>query len=154
MVDSTNAFLPEPVYVTEKKNVKVATPDILLDDPMVSLETMADYGFASVAGIELLSASRHDLINSPYNNGYTPITDAGSVFTNIPSIVFDDSSKNIFNTFTIDLNYHTPQLDENPLIESDTSSGNIIISLKNLQQEYIVEVETLITGIVIDDTIG
>lgn len=153
MVDSTNSFLPEPIYVTEGRGVKVATPDILLDDSIPSIETMVDYGFASIAGIELLSASRHDLINSPYNNGYTAMTDAGGVFENIPSIVFDDSSRNIFNTFTIDMNYHIPQLDENTLIESDTSSGNIIISLKNLQPDYIVEVETLISGTVINDTI-
>jgi hypothetical protein len=153
MVDSTNAFLPEPIYVTEKGSIKVATPDILLDDETLSIETRGDYSFATVGGIELLSASRHDLINSPYNEGYTPITDAGNVFNNQPAIVFSDATDNIFNTYTIDLNYHTPQLPENPLIQLDTSSGTVIISLKNLQQDYVVEVEIVSAGTVLNDII-
>jgi hypothetical protein len=153
MVDSTNAFLPQPIYVLERGGVKVATPDILLDNEQLSLETRGDYSFATVGGIELLSASRHDLINSPYNDGYTPMTDAGSVFQNQPSIVFSDASKNIFNIYTIDLNYHTPQLPENPLIQFDASSGTAIITLKNLQPDYVVEVEIVSSGAVLNDTI-
>jgi hypothetical protein len=153
MIDSTNAFLPEPIYMTEKGNVKVATPDILLDNESLSIETRGDYSFATVGGIELLSASRHDLIDSPYNEGYTPLTDAGTVFNNQPAIVFNDGSRNIFNTYTIDLNYHTPQLPENELIQLDTSSGTVIVTLKNLQQDYMVEVEVVSAGTVFNDTI-
>jgi len=153
MVDSTNAFLPEPIYKTEKSGVKVATPDILLDNESLSLETMGDYVFASIGGIELLSTSRHDLINSPYNNGYTPLKDAGSIFENKEAIVFVNGSRNVFNTYTIDLNYHIPQASENLLIENDLDSGTITISLKNLQADYIVEVEILTAGTVVNDTI-
>jgi hypothetical protein len=153
MVDSTNAFLPEPIYKTENKNVKVATPDILLDNESLSLETMGDYVFATIGGTELLSVSRHDLINSPYNNGYTTLKDAGTVFTDQQAIVFRDSSRSIFGTFTIDLNYHIPQEAANPLIQNDLDSGTITISLKNLQQDYIVETEVLSAGTVINGTI-
>jgi hypothetical protein len=100
-----------------------------------------------------LSASRHDLINSPYNNGYTPLGDAGTVFTNQNAIVFKDGSKNVFNTFTIDLNYHIPQLSGNKLIENDTVSGTVTINLKNLQIDYIVETEIISSGTVFSGTI-
>lgn len=153
MVDSTNAFLPEPIYVSEKSGIKIATPDILLDNESLSYDTMSQYSLSSIGGIELLSASRHDLINSPYNDGYTPLSDAGTVFNNQPSIVFNDGSKNVFNTYTIDINYHTPQLAENPIIETDTGSGVVTINLKNLQQDYVVEVEIFSAGIVLNDTI-
>jgi hypothetical protein len=153
MIDSTNAFLPEPIYKSEEKNIKVATPDILLDNDTLSLETKSDYLFATIGGTELLSISRHDLINSPYNNGYTTLKDAGSVFTDQQAIVFRDSSRSIFNTFTIDLNYHIPQQTENPLIQNDLDSGTITINLKNLQQDYIVETEVLSAGTVINATI-
>jgi hypothetical protein len=153
MVDSTNAFLPEPIYVSEKSGIKIATPDILLDNETLSYDAMSQYSLASIGGIELLSASRHDLINSPYNDGYTPLSDAGTIFNNQPSIVFNDGSKNVFNTYTIDLNYHIPQLSENPIIETDTDSGVTTINLKNLQQDYIVEVEILSAGAVLNDTI-
>jgi len=153
MVDSTNSFLPEPIYKSEEKNIKIATPDILLDNELLSLETMGDYVFAEIGGIELLSASRHDLINSPYNNGYTPLGDAGTVFTNQNAIVFKDGSKNVFNTFTIDLNYHIPQLSGNKLIENDTVSGTVTINLKNLQIDYIVETEIISSGTVFSGTI-
>jgi hypothetical protein len=153
VVDSTNAFLPEPIYKTEARGVKVATPDILLDNESLSLETMGDYVFAEIGGIEILSVSRHDLINSPYNRGYTPLGDAGTVFRDQQAIVFIDGSRNIFNTYTIDLNYHIPQIAENALIENDLESGNITINLKNLQQDYIVEVEILSAGTVVNDTI-
>jgi hypothetical protein len=150
MVDSTNAFLPEPIYKSEEKNIKIATPDILLDNELLSLETMGDYVFATIGGTELLSVSRHDLINSPYNNGYTTLKDAGTVFTDQDTIVFKDSSRSIFNTFTIDLNYHIPQQTENPLIQNDLSSGTVTINLKNLQQDYIVETQILSAGTVIN----
>jgi hypothetical protein len=153
MVDSTNAFLPQPIYVAERGGIKIATPDILLDNEVLSLETMGDYSFAAIGGIELLSASRHDLINSPYNDGYTPMSNAGSVFENQPSIVFNDGSRNVFNTFTIDLNYHTPQLSGEFNILSDPDSGTITISLKDLQQDYLVEVEIYSGGTILNDTI-
>lgn len=153
MVDSTNAFLPEPIYKTEKSGIKVATPDILLDNESLSLETMGDYVFSAIGGLELLSASRHDLINSPFNDGYTPLGDAGTIFDKKSAIVFTDASRNIFNTYTIDLNYHTPQLGENPVLINDLESGTITINLKNLQPDYIIEVEILSSGTVINDTI-
>ena len=114
---------------------------------------MGDFVFAEIGGTELLSVSRHDLINSPYNNGYTPLTDAGTVFKDQNAIVFKDGSKNIFNTFTIDLNYHIPQSSVNPLIQNDTTSGTVTINLKNLQIDYIIETEIISSGTVFSGTI-
>jgi hypothetical protein len=153
VVDSTNSFLPEPIYKSQEKGIKIATPDILLDNETLSLETMGDFVFAEIGGTELLSVSRHDLINSPYNNGYTPLVDAGTVFKDQNAIVFKDGSKNIFNTFTIDLNYHIPQSSANPLIQNDTTSGTVTINLKNLQPDYIVETEIISSGTVFSGTI-
>jgi hypothetical protein len=153
MVNSVNPFLPEPIYAKIKKGVQVASPDIILDDPYMSVESMADYIFATIGGTEILSASRSDLIDSPLNKNYTPIADAGAAFVGEPSISFSDSSENIFIGYGIDLNRHVPIDDiAYPLVE-DGTNGTIKINLRDMKPGYYVEVEILTNGDLVDGTI-
>jgi len=142
MVDTRNAFLPEPIYKIKGKSgsIKVATPDILLDDPKLSFELMTDYTFSSIGGTEILSATRTDLVDSPYNDGYTVLRGVGKSFRKPQSIVFNDTSSTTFGSFSIDLNDH---LLENQIdsVTSDTTAGTVTISLNNLKRTYRVEIE-------------
>jgi hypothetical protein len=156
MVEATNQFLPVPIYVTNKAGTKTATPDLLITEDQISIDTMADYIFPMIGGQEILSVSRSDLINSPLNNNYTPMLDAGSAFTNELPIRFIDASPNIFNTYLINLNDHIPQgTTLNPIspVESDTTNGTISISLKNLRPNYRTEVEIVKDGSIVSGTI-
>lgn len=138
MLNSTNDFLAEPIYKQRNAGIKIATPDILLDTDRLSINTMEEYTFASISGIELLSASRHDLIDSPLNNEYTPVVDAGTRFSSTPEIPVTDGSNNIFGSFEIDISKHIVYDSANTVSVVD---GNIVIQLKDLKPNYYVEVE-------------
>ena len=142
MVDSVNAFLPAPLYKTEINGVKVATPDIVLDDPELSPDTMVNYVFAAIGGTEILSASRSDLINSPLNNGYTVLVDAGKTFRKRQSIIFTEVSENIFNSFGINANEFLLQ-DAAQVVTSDPDTGIITISLNGVKSRYFIDVEII-----------
>lgn len=142
MVDSVNAFLPVPLYKTEINGIKVATPDILLDDPELAPDTMVGYVFAAIGGTEILSASRSDLINSPLNNGYTALADAGRTFRKRQSIIFTEVSENIFNSYGINLNDFLLE-DAGQVVTSDPATGIITISLNGVKSRYFIDVEII-----------
>jgi len=153
MVSAVNPFLPEPIYSKIKRGVQVASPDIVLDDPYISVDSMADYIFATIGGTEILSASRYDLIDSPLNRNYTPIGDAGTAFVGETGITFNDNSYNTFRGFAIDLNKYVPA-DHNtyPLVQPG-ANGSIKINLKDIRSGYYVEIEILTNGQVINGII-
>jgi hypothetical protein len=161
MVSAVNPFLPEPIYARIKKGVQVASPDILLDDPYMSIESMGDYIFATIGGTEILSASRSDLIDSPLNRNYTPLADAGTGFSREEGISFDDNSFNTFRGFAIDLNRHVPSDHVlHPLLNSGLTKdaipvpdGTAIISLRDVKPGYYLEIEILTNGQVINGII-
>jgi hypothetical protein len=153
MVSAVNPFLPEPIYSKIKRGVQVASPDIVLDDPYISVDSMADYIFATIGGTEILSASRSDLIDSPLNRNYTPLEDAGTAFVGEDSIGFNDNSYNTFRGFAIDLNKHVPA-DHTiyPLVQSG-ADGLAKINLKDIKSGYYVEIEILTNGEIINGII-
>ena len=106
MLNSTSDFLAEPIYRQRDAGIKIATPDILLNTDRLSINTMEEYTFASISGIELLSVSRHDLIDSPLNNEYTPVVDAGTRFSSTIEIPVTDGSNSVFRSFEIDISKH------------------------------------------------
>jgi len=138
MLNSTSDFLAEPIYRQRDAGIKIATPDILLNTDRLSINTMEEYTFASISGIELLSVSRHDLIDSPLNNEYTPLVDAGTRFSSTIEIPVTDGSNSVFGSFEIDINKHIVYDAANTISVVD---GNIVIQLKNLKSNYYVEVE-------------
>jgi hypothetical protein len=159
MVSAVNPFLPEPIYARARKGIQIASPDVLLDDPYISVESMGEYVFATIGGTEILSATRSDLIDSPLNRNYTAIQDAGTAFAKENAISFNDNSSNIFRGFAIDLKRHVPENNlSNPLIEPELDSsqnpnGNVKINLKDIKTGYYVDVEILTNGNIINGTI-
>ena len=142
MVDSVNAFLPAPLYKTEINGIKIATPDIVLDDPQLAEDTMVDYVFAAIGGTEILSASRSDLINSPLNNGYTVLADAGQTFRKRQSIIFTEVSENIFNSFGIESSEFLLE-NAGDVVTSNSTTGIITISLNGVKDRYFIDVEII-----------
>ena len=142
MVDSVNAFLPAPLYKTEISGIKIATPDIVLDDPQLVPDTMTNYVFGAIGGTEILSASRNDLINSPLNNGYTALADAGRTFRKLQSIIFTEVSENIFNSFGIEANEFLLE-NAGDVVTSDPVTGIITISLNGVKNRYFIDVEII-----------
>ena len=142
MVDSVNAFLPAPLYKTEINGIKIATPDIVLDDPQLAEDTMVDYVFAAIGGTEILSASRSDLINSPLNNGYTVLADAGQTFRKRQSIIFTEVSENIFNSFGIESNEFLLE-NAGDVVTSNSTTGIITISFNGVKDRYFIDVEII-----------
>lgn len=145
MLDSTNPFLPKPIYAQKRAGVKIATPDILLDTESFSVNTMAEYVFATIGGIELLSSSRYDLIDSPLNNEYTPIVDAGVKFYPNQEINVVDGSEESFRSFDIDINDHIINDVANTIdkLKVGGVTQYYVIQLKNLKPDYRVEVQIL-----------
>jgi len=142
VVDSVNAFLPAPLYKTEINGIKIATPDIVLDDPQLAEDTMVDYVFAAIGGTEILSASRSDLINSPLNNGYTVLADAGQTFRKRQSIIFTEVSENIFNSFGIESNEFLLE-NAGDVVTSNSTTGIITISFNGVKDRYFIDVEII-----------
>jgi hypothetical protein len=142
VVDSVNAFLPAPLYKTEINGIKIATPDIVLDDPQLAEDTMVDYVFAAIGGTEILSASRSDLINSPLNNGYTVLADAGQTFRKRQSIIFTEVSENIFNSFGIESSEFLLE-NAGDVVTSNSTTGIITISLNGVKDRYFIDVEII-----------
>ena len=141
-----------------RKGVQVASPDIVLDDPYISTESMADYIFATIGGTEILSASRSDLIDSPLNRNYTPLGDAGVGFPTETAIPFDDNSVNTFRGFSIDMNAHIPSDHTlypviQPGLTNADPNGTVKINLKDLRSGYYVEIQILTSGEVINGII-
>lgn len=169
MPDSNNAYLPVPQY-KQKSNpdIKIAIPDLLVEDPNMSIDTMTDYVFAEIGGQEILSTSRHDLIDSPLSEN-NKISDAGSAYRRTKYIEPSDGIANNFRSFQVNINDHIPESisdvirlaglseeadivekKDNIFVESD---GSIHIVLKNLKSNYKVEVEFLTIEDLVDGTI-
>jgi len=153
MVSAVNPFLPEPIYSRVRRGIQIASPDIVLEDPYLSLDSMTDYVFATIGGTEILSSSRSDLIDSPLNKNYTAIADAGIAFRGEEAISFNDNSVNTFRGFSIDLTLHIPLDDiRYPAIEPG-ENGSVKINLRDVKPGHFVEVEILTNGDIINGTI-
>lgn len=153
-IDSTNAFLPEPIYSSNKNGVKVARPDIILDDESLSIETMTDLLFEDIGGQEILNTSRSDLINSPYNIRYQPIKNLSKIAAQYNSqnmINFSGVASDVLN-FPINLDKSIPQFLD-PFISIDETTGDMIINLINIGKYDQVEVQLFGDVQRFDDTI-
>lgn len=145
--------------------VKVAIPDLLIDDGVLSLESMTDFVFAEIGGQELLSTTRHDLIDSPLVESNV-IRDAGSLFRKTKYLEPTDGITNNFAAFSVEINDYIPSsitdtlrsanlkltdvdVFDNLYVKKD--DGSIYIVFKNLKPSYKIEVsfvsiEDLVNG--------
>ena len=136
MVEAANPFLPSPIYLsTANILVKIARPDITLQDEYLPSDVMEDLIFDEIGGEEILSVSRSDLINSPFDNVYTlkPIQ-KNVIPMSVPESTMQGSLlKYIPNTIDIVLKSGNDYTTE--------SDGSIIINLVNVGNNEKVEVQ-------------
>lgn len=114
--------------------------------------------FESLAGQELLSVSRHDLVNGQ-SLIYRPIknlSDLANKYSPMNLVALQSPSNVIFNNFSIKLSEKTPDAGTGPngeIVYIEQSTKNLIVNVFNLADDEQVEVEVMSSGSIEDDTI-
>jgi hypothetical protein len=143
MVDAVDPFLPKPIYQYRKSGAKVASPDIILDEENISIESMTDYLFEQIGGQELLSSARSNTIDSPLNVTNLFIQDSGSFFSKDIEIPFGTIQSNLEN-YQIDIDDFLPfGYAPNQIVYFNGETESIVVELENLKSGYVVEVKIL-----------
>jgi len=145
---------PDPKPITSSGSVKSATPDIVraVSEIPVPSDQMASIILNDIGGQELISISRNDLINGQ-SVTYEPIADAKSLsqFYNPNNIIYlSETLDKVFNRFPIRLDSKIPNSAGNNVSFSD---NKVLIQLKDIQKDELVEVEVIASGSLLDDTI-
>jgi hypothetical protein len=150
------------------EGVKVATPDIiLLKEQILGVDIMADLVFENIGGQEIISIARNDTINGQ-NVVYQPIKNITSLNyqynpQNLLSIQKTD--KDLFKNFAIDLSKKIPNCGSGFVVTQDGTeftcdyiyidpiTGDMIIDLVNVLPSEEVQVQSVATVTILNDTI-
>jgi hypothetical protein len=158
MVDA-NPNVPTVVSSTSSSGVKIPTTDIILyNDESTPIEVMSDLIFENIGGQEIINIARNDIINGQ-SVIYQPIKNLTSInFQYNPQniLALQDTSEEYFKKFPIKLENTIPNVGTGPNGETvyiDSSTGNLIINVVNLNKDEQVEVEILNAGAIFSDTI-
>lgn len=102
MTTNATANIPDPSGTNNSNDVKIATPDLILqNEEVMSIEIMTDLIFEDIGGYELATISRHDLVNGQ-KVIYTPIKNLTDLYlqynpNNILSLQSSDSFLNPYH---------------------------------------------------------
>ena len=166
MVNAT-ADLPDPKASEDDDSVKIATPDLILQDQdIMSIDIMTDLIFEDIGGHELATISRHDLVNGQ-KIIYTPIKNLTDLYLqyNPNNVLRLQSSDSFFKSLSLSILDHLPECGNGydlvdgvkvPNCKSvyiDPISGDLIINLINIKDGEQAEVQVLTSGDVYDGTI-
>jgi len=166
MVNAT-ADLPDPKASEDDDSVKIATPDLILQDQdVMSIDIMTDLIFEDIGGHELATISRHDLVNGQ-KIIYTPIKNLTDLYLqyNPNNVLRLQSSDSFFKSLSLSILEHLPECGNGydlvdgvkvPNCKSvyiDPISGDLIINLINIKDGEQAEVQVLTSGDVYDGTI-
>lgn len=163
--------------------VKPATPDLIVfPSDTIPVDSMTDLIFEDIGGQEILGVSRNDIINGQ-KIIYSPIANASAVaFKYSPYNIFTvpSTSDSVFNNFSIKLDAVTPNfgdgtghllfpgtsdpdlidLRETVYVEYATvdepdfpNTDDLVINVKNMSSNDLVEVEILSSGYTTGDII-
>jgi hypothetical protein len=156
---ASDGFLPSTSEYTKRKaNIKVATPDIILEENTIASETITQAFFAEMGGVEILSAARSITIDSPLQQGSSLILDSGNQLVinsgyEMKSAEDRDSNFLVSNYFPLDssnlasyVNSIEVDIDSSAVSGVDpkvTLPGYIEIYLNNFPPGYQIQVEML-----------
>lgn len=166
---------PKPVDTPPtviSKDVRVATPDIILfDDSAVPIDVMTDLIFEDIGGQELINLSRNDLVGGQ-NVIYHPVKNLSNIFLqyNPQNILQTQDTANVlFNNYTIKLEdrlltdqdlvaynndilkiYDKAQYITSP-VYLDPTTGDLVVLLSNLSNDEQVEIQLLSNGTEFND---
>lgn len=148
--------------------VKVATPDIiLLKEQILGYEVMADLVFENIGGQEIISIARSDTINGQ-NVAYQPIKNITSLnyqYNSQNLLPIQKTDKDLFKNFAIDLSKKIPNCGQGfsivddgielncKYVYVDELTGNMVIDLVNILPSEEVQVQSVATVTVLNDTI-
>jgi hypothetical protein len=132
-------------YATSSADfLKPATVDLILDDASVPIDLMTNLIFEQIGGQELISISRHDMLNGQ-DVSYNPISNMSSIALRYNSrslIPVSGSSDEIFKNYQIDIDPRIPDGDDQlPYI--DAATGDIVINVQNMDVGEEVEVQVI-----------
>lgn len=134
--------------------VKVASPDLIItDNEVLPLSLQNELIFEEIAGQEIISITRHDLIDGK-NVAYSPIKNTKSIYLqnnpfNILSL--QGSSDKYFGSFPIKAESYVAL--EEAMVYFDRATRSIILEISDLPADKQVEVQLLSSGDLLDDTI-
>jgi hypothetical protein len=143
-----------PLNSYVKNAVKVASPDLILyDDSELPLALTNELIFEEIAGQEIISITRHDLIDGQ-NVVYSPIKNTKSVFLqnnplNITSL--QGSADKYFASFPIKMEDYVALNEAS--VYYDKASRSVVIEVSDIPAGKQVEVQILSAGSILDDTI-
>ena len=143
-----------PVQVISNPPVKTAPIDtVLIDQDTISIDTMTDLIWEDIGGHELINIARNDTINGQ-TVLYQPIKNITSIQqqynpNNIVSL--QNTSDKYFINFPIKLETKLPEEGEGgglngEYVYIETSTGDLIIELINLEVDEQVEVQISLSG--------
>lgn len=145
---------PSTAKVYSVGSVKAATPDVVkaVSEIPADVGQMAQMILNDIGGQELISISRSDIVNGQ-NIVYQPISDMKEIHKTYNSnniIYLSETSENIFNSFPIKLSSKIPDSLGNNVSYVD---NKILIQLKDIQRDELVEIQVVSSGVLLDGTI-
>ena len=158
MVNPT-PMIPESYSSTADAGIRVASPDIvLISNESLPIDLMTNLIFENIGGRELLSISRNDTVNGQ-SIIYQPISNLANInlkYNPLNVVALQNTADNLFRSFAIELGDHIPIEGSGPngaSVYSESTTGNIVVDLINLDPEYEVEMQVLSAGDILDGTI-
>jgi hypothetical protein len=159
------------VAKTSSGAVKVATPDLIVENLAdIPFEIMQALIFENIGGQEILTISRHDLVNGQ-RVPYSPIKNLGSIqraFNPGNVVSLTNPIDVLFERYSIKFEEKLPLPGFNNLgefvnnlgtglngsyIYNDLESGALVIDVRNLAEDEQVEVQIMISFEEFNDTI-
>lgn len=139
-------------------SVKAATPDLIeFNDQAVPTELMTDLLFEKIAGQEVITIARNDIVNGQ-RVAYRPIKNLSQIALRYnPSnlLPLQNTSGFIFENFSIRFEKSIPQSPTGPNGSHVylNSEGDLVVEVVSLASDEQIEVQILSRGSVLDDTI-
>ncbi len=151
-VTPTPVTTPPPPPPPASIKIKSATPEIILwDESLIPVEILTDLIFENIGGQELLSITRHDIINGENvsNQLIKNLTFINQEYSSKRILSLQNTSDKYFSNFSIKLESKIPfegngLLGNNIYIDQDTQ--DIVIEFINLEVDERVEVQIGIGG--------
>ena len=158
-VKATPPLPPPPPPPTTVK-IKSATPEIILwDDSTIPIEILTDLIFENIGGQELLSLTRHDIVNGDNvpNQLIKNLTFLNQEYSAKRMGSLQNTSDKYFSNFSIKLESKIPFNGngiEGTNIYVDESTQDIVIEFVNLEVDEQVEAQIGIGGTIYTITLG
>lgn len=151
--------LPATSATSSKNNIKIATPDLILNsEDVLPVELLTDLIFQNIGGQEIISIARNDIVNGQ-NVLYSPISNLSSIafeYNGKTLLPVSNPSDTYFKNFSIRYQDHIPDEGTGPNGETvyfDPETGDLVINVVNVPPDLQVDVRIYTVDEVIDDTI-